>query len=287
MNIATIKSLLEDKLQIRITKKREKVFSYSDYLYASSLRSDPIFLNIGSADFKKNGWITLDYMTEQYKSRQGKSVDINHDLTKNRPISLEDNSLDGAYSSQVIEHLPYESVELLVEEMRRAIRPNGFFRISCPNAYLYCDALKSNDRLFFSKMIEYYDEASRWKKNFTANPKLETIEQLFLNAIASSKSRLTTKEHMCDSDVRNILYAAKSNAIFLDDICNGVEYDRSNPHFHMTWWDPIKLSDLFTKKGFSEVSISLHSQSRVPVYRYLELNDYRYFHHNLYVEARV
>ena len=75
------------------------------------------------------GWVTLDISEKS---------DLFWDLRKGIPFP--DNSIDLVYSSHLLEHMPYEAGQALLEESRRVLKPGGEISICVPNARLYIDA---------------------------------------------------------------------------------------------------------------------------------------------------
>ena len=62
-----------------------------------------------------------------------------HDVT--HPIPLPDNSTDSFQSEDVFEHIPYEKLIPVVDEIYRILKPDGLFRLSLPD--YGCDMLNN------------------------------------------------------------------------------------------------------------------------------------------------
>jgi len=77
------------------------------------------------------GWIGLS-LTQQNDRHQ------RHDIT--RPFPLPDNSVDSFQSEDVFEHIPYDRLVPVVNEIFRVLKPNGTFRLSVPD--YGCDVLQ-------------------------------------------------------------------------------------------------------------------------------------------------
>ncbi|WP_159074814.1 methyltransferase domain-containing protein [Polynucleobacter difficilis] len=59
--------------------------------------------------------------------------DIQHNLNSRLPF--EDNSLEKIQSQDVIEHIPYDNNIAILDDVYRALKPGGIFRLSAPD---YC-----------------------------------------------------------------------------------------------------------------------------------------------------
>jgi SAM-dependent methyltransferase len=83
-------------------------------------------LNIGpGGNFRALGWTTLDHYLAK--------AHIKVDLRLSPKIPLADNSVSKVFCSHVIEHLDDAAVASLFRESRRILRPDGYFRVSCPD----------------------------------------------------------------------------------------------------------------------------------------------------------
>lgn len=76
---------------------------------------------------------------------------INHDITN--PMPLPDNCIDRYQSEDVFEHIEYEKLVAVINDIYRALKPGGLLRISMPDYrcdYLYNRAWKDeNGHIFF------------------------------------------------------------------------------------------------------------------------------------------
>nr|UXE45154.1 hypothetical protein Hi04_10k_c4335_00013 [uncultured bacterium] len=99
----------------------------------------PLFLNLGSGPrgIDDAHWINVDGFREKH-------VHFLIDLTRTLPFA--DESFDGVFCEHVLEHFSFNDAKKLAREVRRILRPNGFFRIVVPDAELilrrYFDAPK-------------------------------------------------------------------------------------------------------------------------------------------------
>lgn len=88
-----------------------------------------VLLEFGSGSKEGvNGWTTVDLS----------GADIAHDLRKGIP--LPDNSVDRIYTSHMLEHIPYKSLVIFLNECYRALKVGGELSVCVPNAGLYINA---------------------------------------------------------------------------------------------------------------------------------------------------
>lgn len=80
---------------------------------------------------------------EEYKNLIGLSIEkedfrhIRHDVTK--PFPLEDNSVDSFQAEDVFEHIAYDKLPAVLDEIYRVLKPGAVFRLSVPD--YGCDLL--------------------------------------------------------------------------------------------------------------------------------------------------
>jgi predicted SAM-dependent methyltransferase len=91
--------------------------------------SQAIRLDIGSGDHRRSGWFGIDISD---------GADLFWDLRKGIPFP--DNSVQSIYSSHLLEHMPYEAGQVILNEAHRALRPGGTISVCVPNARIYIDA---------------------------------------------------------------------------------------------------------------------------------------------------
>lgn len=80
----------------------------------------------------------------EYAGLTGLSLNVNdnrhilHDIT--HPFPIPDNSVDSFQAEDVLEHIPYNQLVPVLDEIFRVLKPNGFFRLSLPD--YGCDILQ-------------------------------------------------------------------------------------------------------------------------------------------------
>jgi len=117
-------------------RSEEKHLKWEDIVNLSNLR-----LYAGDIPNMKEyeGWIGLSLTKSDARH-------ILHDVTK--PFPLPDNSVYSFQAEDVFEHIPYEQLVAVINEIFRILKPNGLFRLSLPD--YGCDvlqnrAIKDND----------------------------------------------------------------------------------------------------------------------------------------------
>lgn len=83
-----------------------------------------------------NGWLGLS-LTRQDERH------IRHDITD--PLPFADNSVDAFQAEDVFEHIPYDRLVAVVDEIHRILKPGALFRLSVPD--YGCDVLRERSAL--------------------------------------------------------------------------------------------------------------------------------------------
>lgn len=239
---------------------------------------EPVFLNVGSGDWRRPGWLNLDAASEHYRKAQEGKVDIEHDLMSKAPLPLKDDSLEGAYSSHAIEHISDEAAAALFGELCRCIKPGGVFRVTCPDMDFIYDAFVRGDEYFFSRFA--------FRKAF---PNI-SLAQAFLHCFAAVRTTHVDFE-LCssleDEDVYRLFLRHDRQTAF-DLIVKAIPAGRANaryPQTHLNWWTADKLEGMLRAAGFGQVVRQRYNSSLSR-----EMTDRRQFDTtrpwmSLYVEA--
>jgi len=104
-----------------------------------------ILLEIGAGNKKgTNGWTTLDTV---------RGADLQWDLRNGIPFP--DSSIDKIYTSHTFEHIPFPSLQILIRECWRKLKPLGSLSVCVPNARFYIDA--------YLKGKPFRDQSTLWQ----------------------------------------------------------------------------------------------------------------------------
>jgi hypothetical protein len=88
------------------------------HLYSVKQRPPrPLYLNVGAGNWSHPFWHNLENPVEDYGKSTAQDVDVIHDLTSEEPLPLEDDSLEAAYTSHVVEHLNDKFCQQLFGEL--------------------------------------------------------------------------------------------------------------------------------------------------------------------------
>lgn len=105
---------------------------------------DRVKLNIGAGRWHRSGWHVLDFYSD------GAWVDLVQDLRTNPRLPYDDNGVDVVFTSHTLEHLDDVTVDRLLADIRRVLRPGGTLRIGVPDGDRALDAYLAGDRVFFT-----------------------------------------------------------------------------------------------------------------------------------------
>jgi predicted SAM-dependent methyltransferase len=102
--------------------------------WAAVQKRHPLRLYAGSVPLRPeyNGWVGLSIRVHDHRN-------LGHDLTC--PIPLPDASVDAFQAEDVFEHIPYDRLPPVVNEIFRVLRPGALFRLSVPD--YGCDVLRA------------------------------------------------------------------------------------------------------------------------------------------------
>lgn len=234
---------------------------------------NPCKINIGAADWYKEGWTNLDYPTEHYAKRQAQTPFIPYDIRNDR-LPFENGTISLAYCSHVIEHIEDRYIHILFEEVYRSLKSGGVFRITCPDAsYLY-DVTKLKQKSYWNWRKDWFS------RNYSCN--WEDV-----NSVDCLVAEIATER--CDVKQENKDYIKKfeemSKNEYLEWITNGLEFDNQKVGNHINYWTCEKLEKMLREVGFQNIIFSKYGGSVVD-----EMQDRKYFdvthpEMSLYVEA--
>ena len=218
-------------------------------------------------------WHNIEFVTpgyaEKYKSLPA-NTDIAHDLTANKPLSIDSETIEAAYTSHVIEHLQDEHVAYVFADTYRVLKPGGVFRITCPDIDLYIRAFLDKDLSFFHYRDHYH------YVDLGIN---ESVAGMFLDVFATPIAQNARYEEIADS------FKTKGIIPTLEYYRSKVVYDGKQSHFHINWFNVEKLKTMLKKAGFSNFRVSGMGQSHYSDMRNLSKFDTQDFKISLFVEC--
>lgn len=128
-----VKNLFMKKITFNDIKNNDYI-----YLYAGDIPN--------SKEYDKEGIVGLSIRKADYRT-------IRHDITK--AFLLDDNTVDIFQAEDVFEHIEYEKLVQVINEIYRVLKPGGLFRLSVPDYrcdVLYERSLKDyNGKIIFDK----------------------------------------------------------------------------------------------------------------------------------------
>ena len=90
-------------------------------------------LEIGPGNEPIDGFETMNILNGQH-------IHYIHDISKGLNI-FEDNSFDIIYISHLLEHLPWYSLNIILSDIYRVLKPKGTLEVWVPDAYKICKIL--------------------------------------------------------------------------------------------------------------------------------------------------
>lgn len=282
------KVLGELGLEIRRVHKKVKPTGLDLFLYERyprESREEKRFYNVGAGSFKHPFWTRIDLA--KYRDQEG--TDIEFDLMANSSLPLKNNFAEVFYTSHTIEHINNEAVSNLFSEVHRILKKDGVFRVTAPNIDLDYQAYLNNDVDYFPGYYAYSIKENYEGIGYSKPMNEESIEQIFLEHVATSLSRFPVdgeKERLNDREFAEML--GKDGLEKTLDYCVSrcsLDVQRRNPHYHMNWWNPTKTIRFLRNVGFEKVFVSAYGQSTLPILRNTDFFDSTGPKISFYIEA--
>lgn len=117
------------------------------------------YINLGSGHVRYDGFINVDF----YYS---KGIDYGADLRY--PLRIDDNTTDAIVTEHTFEHLTYQSVDQLLGECHRILKPGGVIRIIVPDVSIFIREYAENNESWFKEwekvMLTDSDDPERAKR---------------------------------------------------------------------------------------------------------------------------
>lgn len=201
-------------------------------------------VNLGAGRWYARHWKVLDHQGIWYHYPP-LFVDFDHDLTSAEPLPFADRSVHRFYSEHVFEHFPDRSCARVFAELRRCLARDGGLRIVVPDTALIWERFGTRDETFFGP----------WMRQHNAS-----LTEAFLILVGHPRTPF-------DEDDVAERHARLPRAVFLDQCCNGLEFDPRRAGEHVNWFDADKLARMLRTAGFANVVRTAGQQSRFPEMR--------------------
>lgn len=198
-----------------------------------------LMVNIGGGEFYKRYWRVLDYLDSEWYSWNKRFIDYNFDLTSNKSLPIEDNSVKLFYSEHTFEHIPDEMCQHVFAEMYRCLKKGGGVRIVVPDIDLAYRAYATQDIDFFHSI---------WETVETLHEE-SCIEKLFLHYFATYLENRVAPEEV----KQNFNKMAKTE--FLDFYSKQIDISLQKKFtgYHINWFDCAKLERMLSHAGFERI----------------------------------
>lgn len=221
MNLREIKRNTWDrfKLVLAIIKKKRFIKNYKESFKV---------LNVGGINIIKDNWRSLDFHSKHYNYPL-LLIDYKINLEEKKRWSIENNSYDLVYCSNLLEHLSPKTSEFTLKEIHRILKPNGGLRIAVPNMDL---------------ALYHYGDEEWWKIHF---PEMDW-EDAFLYFFASALLGKLDYDKNIELDY------------YINQITDKSQED--NPGNHRNWFTFKKIKRLLEEAGFAKIEKSQYRQSR-------------------------
>lgn len=199
------------------------------------------------------------FLDKARRERLGQLDDTIQRCDLRKGIPYPDDSVDVVYHSHLFEHIDREQVVGFIREVRRVLRPGGIHRICTPD---------------LEYLVEQYHRSLRQNGNGHRD------WQAHDRAVADILDQCVRKEAVATSEQPPLRRWLENR--FVGDA-------RQRAETHQWLWDRVNLAGLLEQNGYHKVSVTRHSESRIPDWAgfRLEVNDdgSEYKPGSIYIEA--
>lgn len=267
-----------ERAGFKLVKDYKNYFNLHLYREIEDCQKYPRFVNIGSGDFYHPCWFNLDKRNDFYEKDQGKNAFIEHDLSSREALPFANDSIEIFYCSHVIEHLPTNAVLKLFREFYRCLKPNGYFRVTCPDIELLYHAYRRGDH-------SIWPNPSPWN-TCQSNLELKFLEHFATLLVDPHANRLAI-DKPSPTEIRSIAKEKNMDA-FLDQLVKKLPKNSNElfPEGHCNWFSESRTISLLREAGLTNTKSSRYGQSEDPRLRNTDLFDKTCPELSLYVEGR-
>jgi len=219
------------------------------------------YLNVGGGEFVKEDWRVLDYDTDWY-DYDPILIDYELDLEARTQWPIESDSYDIVYSSHTLEHLTDETVEHVLEEAYRVLRPGGTIRLNVPDASLAIRHYEQDHLDWFENVwLETYTESVYFAEDKCPGYELEFY---LLSYFATYLARVRFAE--TDFATVRADFQTMDHREFLTEYSTRIrdEWQQRYPGWHRNWFTAARLRALLEATGFDDITETNCRQSNHP-----------------------
>lgn len=198
-------------------------------------------------------------------------TDVAHDLLSLQPIPLETGSAELVYSRFSVEHVNDEAAQIMFNEIFRALKKGGVFRVVSPNIDLDYRAYLRGDLSYFIWREMFSTKSIQEHLRYKIPLNQASIHQVFLSHFASNVSTIHNdgaSERISDEQFQELLRTMPFEDAL--DYCASrcsIEKQRIYPQNHINWWNQQKFERMLRKAGFKNVYTTCPHQSVSPAMR--------------------
>ncbi|MBT5548940.1 MAG: class I SAM-dependent methyltransferase [Nitrospina sp.] len=129
-------------LKILRVIKRKLILFYESFLFMLNKWFEPRHVNLGGGVFVALGWRNLEAVASHVNPHP-------FQFTPDCTVPFSDNSVETVYSSHALEHLDQPTVDRLLQEAYRILKPEGRLILKLPDFDRTLDCWKKSDNSFF------------------------------------------------------------------------------------------------------------------------------------------
>lgn len=243
-----------------------KNVSYGDFFAANLLEElqHKTYVNIGAGNFTLPGWTILDYDTPGYNYPSNLNF-LQYDISSREALPFDDEAVDGAYCSHVLEHFSDDTIDFLLSEIERILVPGGICRVVVPDADLAFEALKRRDELFF--IWDYWNSRADKYKAFAATaPGKWPIEFKWLHRFATERVPQDLTPSDCKIEISELQKAIRTQSFedLHDLLISPLRYRYQYSSNHINWLNYGKIQRSASKCDKLSIQRSGYLQSQDP-----------------------